>query len=126
MRILANENVAGDIIMALRRRGHDVAWVRTENPGAKDPFVLARSVSERRLLVTFDKHFGQLVWRRGAKASCGVVLFRISVRSPEAVARRVISVLESRNDWFGHFSVVDEMRVRIVPLPNQVGREETS
>lgn len=32
MRILANENMPGDAVAALRVRGHDVVWVRTEMP----------------------------------------------------------------------------------------------
>lgn len=117
MRILANENVAGDAVARLRKDGHDVAWVRTDSPGAPDDANLARAVAEQRLLITFDKDFGQLVVRRGRTASCGVVLFRIGMPSPETVATRVGDVLAQRTDWEGHFSVVDERRIRMVPLP---------
>ena len=55
MKLLANENVPGDVVALLRRRGHDVAWVRTDSPGVSDADVLARSVQEGRLLITFDK-----------------------------------------------------------------------
>jgi len=33
---LANENVPGDAVNALRARNHDVAWVRTDAPGLTD------------------------------------------------------------------------------------------
>jgi hypothetical protein len=33
MRILANENVPGDAVDALRIHGHDVVWIRTAAPG---------------------------------------------------------------------------------------------
>jgi hypothetical protein len=55
MRILANENFPGDAVMALRARGHDVAWVRTDAPGSDDAEVLARALAEDRTVVTFDK-----------------------------------------------------------------------
>ncbi|MBI4703413.1 MAG: DUF5615 family PIN-like protein [Deltaproteobacteria bacterium] len=117
MRVLANENVAGDVIEELRARGHDVAWIRVDAPGARDDAILARAVAERRLLVTFDKDFGELVFARGAAASCGLVLFRLSALSASELASRVSDVLESRSDWSGCFSVVEPHRVRMLPLP---------
>ena len=68
---------------------------------------------EGRLLITFDKDFGELVFRHGAKASHGVVLFRIA--QPSAAA--VTAVLASRDDWAGQFSVVEEFAIRMRPLP---------
>src|SRR5207249_7013894 len=83
--------------------GNDVLWIRQAAPGSPDLAVLARALAEDRLLITFDKDFGELVFRRGAKASRGIVLFRISQPSPAAVAERVATVLTSRGDWSGHF-----------------------
>ncbi len=117
MRILANENVAGDVVDLLRGRGHDVVWIRVEAPGSSDETILSLAVGEQRLLVTFDKDFGELVFKGGCKASCGVVLFRIEAFSSAALASKVADALESRTDWAGHFSVVDEQQIRIVPLP---------
>jgi hypothetical protein len=46
------------------------------------------SAAENRLLITFDKDFGELVFWRGAQASRGIVLFRNSQPSSAAVAER--------------------------------------
>ena len=51
MRILANENVPGAAVKALRARGHDVAWIRTDAPGDSDSNMIARAVSEERFLI---------------------------------------------------------------------------
>jgi len=40
--LLADENIPGDAVDALRRAGHDVAWVRLDAPGSVDRDVLAR------------------------------------------------------------------------------------
>lgn len=61
MRFLASENVPGDAVARLRDAGHDVAWVREDAPGSRDEEVLARAISESRILRTFDKDFGELV-----------------------------------------------------------------
>ncbi len=119
MRILANENFPGEAVEALRSRGHDVAWVRTEAPGSKDLEVLAWATSENRILATFDKDFGELVFRMGVSAPSGVILFRIAPSSPSHVASMTVAVLESRTDWAGHFSVIEENRLRMTPLPSK-------
>jgi predicted nuclease of predicted toxin-antitoxin system len=119
MRLCANENLPEDCVTRLRQSGHDVLWIREAMPGSPDQAVLARALAENRLLVTFDKDFGRLVFRRGAKASQGVVLFRISQPSPAAVAERVTTVLASRHDWYGHFSVVDDFTIRMRRLPEK-------
>lgn len=117
MRLCADENIPEDCVTRLRQAGHDVLWIREAAPGSPDDVVLARALSENRLLITFDKDFGQLVFRRGAKVSHGVILFRISQPSPAAVAGRVATVLASRDDWHGHFSVVDDFTIRMRRLP---------
>src|SRR5262245_59841009 len=115
MRLLANENIPGEAVDALRAR--DVAWVRTDAPGSDDREVLARAMIESRLLLTFDKDFGELAFRAGLPASCGIVLLRIPISSAAELAQAVITVLESRDDWAGHFSVLEPQRLRMTPLP---------
>ena len=67
MRILANENFPGDAVIALRQRGHDVAWVRTDVPSSSDIAILERAQRENRIIVTFDKDFGELAFRSGLR-----------------------------------------------------------
>jgi predicted nuclease of predicted toxin-antitoxin system len=109
MRLCANQNISEDCVVKLRRNGHDVLWIRESAPGATDEDVLVRAHGESRLLITFDKDFGQLVFQRGSQASHGVVLFRISQLSSAVAAERVHAALDLRNDWRGHFSVVDDL-----------------
>jgi predicted nuclease of predicted toxin-antitoxin system len=106
MRLLANENFPADAIEALRKRGHDVTWIRTGAPGSTDHRVLERAQAENRIPVTFDRDLGELAFRAKLPSSSGVVLFRISVPSSEHITRVAVQVLESRTDWSGHFSVI--------------------
>ncbi len=117
MRILANENFPEVAIAALRAHGHDVVWIRTDAPGSKDRAVLQWAETENRVLVTFDKEFGELAFRLRLPVSSGVILFRITTPSPKSVAQKVVAVLESRTDWLGHFSVVEDFRIRMRALP---------
>jgi predicted nuclease of predicted toxin-antitoxin system len=79
MRFLANENFPLDAVALLRKQGHDVAWIRQDAPGSLDEDVLARA--ENRILITFDKDFGELAFRVGLPVSIGIILFRITAPS---------------------------------------------
>jgi len=117
MRILLDENMPGDAAAMLRSCGHDVVWIRTDSPGATDEAILARAVLEQRLLITFDKDFGNLAFCQGHVASCGVLLFRIATPSAAAVAKKIADIVNDRTDWIGWFSVVDDRRIRMTPIP---------
>jgi predicted nuclease of predicted toxin-antitoxin system len=117
MRILANENFPGPIIRELRRLGHDVTSVKESMRGATGREVLERSRQEERLVVTFDKDFGELAFRFRLPAGSGIILFRLSGSSPESDNSRAHAAFASGIDWTGHFSVVTNDRIRVRPLP---------
>lgn len=116
-KFLANENVPADAIIAAVQAGIDLVWVRDIMPGASDDLVLAKAVSEDRVLVTFDKDFGDLVFDRGRTASPGVILLRPRLRSPSFLAQFMVAVLTQSIAWEGNFSVARQGRLRVVPLP---------
>lgn len=116
MKLLANENFPLLAVVALRDAGHDVLWARTDLTGEADDVILQRAQDDDRLVVTFDKDFGELAVRWGLPASCGVILFRLRTQSPEHVRKRVLETLAERADWLGHFFVVEEHRIRSRPL----------
>ena len=74
MRFLADENFPYDAVQALHDDGHDIAWVRTDAPGISDRQVLARAMATHRILLTFDKDFGELAFHAGLPAACGIIL----------------------------------------------------
>ena len=116
MHLLANENFPALAVEALREKGHDVAWVRTDAPGSSDRDVLWRAQKEKRIVATFDKDFGELAFRHGLPSACGVLLFRISTASPQEASDKIVAALESRSDWEGNFAVIEESRIRIKSL----------
>jgi len=118
MRVLANENFPRLAVEALRAQDHDVVWVRESMPGVDDLAILRFAQQESRLVVTQDKDFGDLAFRSGLPAECGVVLFRLSLPTPEATARHAVAALCGREDWSVNFAVVEEHRIRIRPLPS--------
>ena len=116
MRFLANENFPGAAVVALADAGHDVVWVRSAAPGMTDADVLAWSAREGRVLLTFDKDFGELARQSKLPPACGVALFRIPMPRADEVAGRLLKLIDGRADWSGHFSVIEPARVRMRPL----------
>ena len=113
MRFLADENFPGAAVESLREAGHDVAWIAAEAPSSSDRAVLARAIEEARVLLTFDKDFGELAWRHHLPAQCGVILFRCAMPAPELVGATLAAMASQRDDWPGHFSVIEDGRVRM-------------
>lgn len=116
MRFLANENIPGALVRALRVAGSDVVWIRTEAPGIHDREVLAWAARDGRILLTFDKDFGELAKASGLPPACGVILLRIPMPGADEVGPQFASLILVRDDWAGHFSVIEPGRVRMRSL----------
>ena len=98
MRFLADENFPADAVAALRAAGEDVVAVADAAPGSADADILAWAEREGRILVIFDKDFGELAWRAGLPAQCGVVLLRVPMPKPGDAGRVLATVLTGRGD----------------------------
>lgn len=119
MHLLTNENTPASVVALLRAHGHDVLSAKESLRGSADITILARAQHESRVLVTQDKDFGELAFRHGAAARCGIILFRLEGEEPDHDVDRMVSVIESRTSWSGCFAVATDDRIRIRPLPNQ-------
>jgi predicted nuclease of predicted toxin-antitoxin system len=69
MRFLADENFPRPALEALRKAGWDVSSIAENCPGISDDEVIALCADQERVLLTFDKDFGELVFRRGLPAA---------------------------------------------------------
>ena len=90
--------------------------MRTEALGSSDVRVLEWAEKEQRTIITFDKNFGELAFRLGLPATCGIIPFRALRGSPAEFAEFAVMILESRSDWNGNFAVVESSRIRMRPL----------
>ena len=98
---------------ASRSLGHDVLWVRAEWPGAGDREVLEQAVRGKRILLTFDKDFGELARATRLPPECGVVLLRLPMPRASEAGERLAALIHRRSDWAGHFSVIEPGRLRM-------------
>lgn len=97
----------------MRRDGFDVASLAEYNLGLRDREVINLAKKENRILITFDKDFGELVFKGGAGVE-GVVLLRFSPKTSAFVLKRPRELLSSRRVEFkDNFLLVEEDRIRV-------------
>jgi len=115
MIFLADENIPPKTVEALRGRGVDIVSILDFAQGLKDELVLSIAYEQGRILITFDRDFGELVFRTKAKSK-GVILLRFTPKSPEDLSRRIETLTSIGIPIENHFIVVTEDTVRIIPL----------
>lgn len=102
----------------LRESGHDVTSVIEVSPGTKDQEVLAWANVERRILLTFDRDYGELIYRLGLPGPAGVMYFRSTPATPDEPAEWLIRLINlGEISLPGMFTVIERDRIRQRPLP---------
>lgn len=117
MRFLADENCDMAAVRALRAAGHDVALARELMPGAEDEVIARLALSERRILLTEDKDFGQVA-RALTSEKIGVVLLRFPGRARADLGPSITRAIEELgNRLESRFVVIEPGKVRISSWP---------
>lgn len=113
---LADENFPVSIAHWLRSLGHDVFHAAERCPGASDDQILLMARDQRRVVLTFDRGFGDLLFRQGAAEVAGVVLFRLPQDSSELLLMLIRAFFEASPPLDGSFTVVTPGRYRQISL----------
>ena len=82
-------------------------------PGALDAEVLTRAAMDARILLTFDKDYGELAHRsETAVRPAGILLIRSPMPRTKGACHELARVITARDDWAGYFSVIEPGRLR--------------
>ena len=118
MDFLANENFPLASIRLLRNAGHNVGSILEEASGARDSEVLLRGHEESRIILTFDRDYGELIYRHESKIPGGLVFFRFDPATPKEPAEILMEILEKgRIKLAGKFTVVERGKMRQRTFP---------
>ncbi|WP_192823346.1 DUF5615 family PIN-like protein [Rufibacter sp. LB8] len=113
MKLLANENFPKASVLALRKHGYDVLSIGEDNPSIQDDEVINIALKEERLIVTFDRDYGELVFKKGFKPTKGIIYLRFNTFAPAEPAEIVHKlILSQKFDFDRHLTVVDNNFVR--------------
>jgi predicted nuclease of predicted toxin-antitoxin system len=81
VRFVVDESTGAAVVEYLRTAGHDVLAVAEMLPQADDADILARALTEGRILITNDKDFGDLTFRDGQPHSGVLPYLRVARRA---------------------------------------------
>jgi predicted nuclease of predicted toxin-antitoxin system len=113
MRFLVDECIGPSVARWLRENNHYTISAYEDCRGWDDERLLEKAYSEDRIVVTIDKDFGEMIFRRKLP-HCGVILLRGGFAGPSkkiSMMQKVLSITEARIR--GHFVVVTESGIRI-------------
>lgn len=113
---LADECCDDGMVKYLREKGYDVLYIQESKSGITDSQVLSEAYQEKRILITEDKDFGELVYRL-KKPVYGVILLRFNPLEKEKKIERIIDLITNHSSRLkGNFLVLDSEKTRIRPL----------
>ena len=125
MQFLANENVPVVSIRRLRAAGYNVASVIEDSPGATDEAILWQAHTKRRIILTFDRDYGELIYRRRLPNPAGVAYFRFAPSTPEEMGEHLIELIEVGSIILDRkFTVIERGWVRQRPLPGNYEQQK--
>lgn len=112
-KFIIDENVDFPVTLYLRGKGYDVISIAEESPSLDDLEILKKAWNDKRVVITNDKDFGDLVFKHKLK-STGVILFRLQNQSSKAKIIALNVLLNNYSDKLKkYFIVVSESKVRI-------------
>jgi predicted nuclease of predicted toxin-antitoxin system len=114
---LADENVEMDVVDRLKSLGHIAVHASELSRGRPDAAILEAASRAGQILITNDKDFGELVFRKHHR-SVGVILVRLPGRTPSTRARLVTHAVQRYGgDLLGAFVVIGPRTVRLRRVP---------
>ena len=117
MKFLADEDFPAQSVRLLRQAGYDVLSIAEVSPGVSDEKVLQQARDEDRVLLTFDRDYGELLYRLKVPPPRGVVYFRPAPKTPQQPAQQLIQLLRQGNIQLeGYFTVIEVDRIRQRPI----------
>src|SRR3989338_10688265 len=113
LKFLIDESSGFKLYNFLAGKGFDVKFVGKVMPGSPDEKVLAFAEEEKRILITNDKDFGELIFRLN-KPSSGIILLRLKLDSPKQREKYVEEAIKTLdNKLISGFVVVTEGQIRV-------------
>ena len=100
----------------MSKQGYDIKWVPDYNCEMPDEGLLQLANEEKRIFITNDKDFGDLIFLQ-KKLSVGTILFRVKGQKTEEKIKLMKKILMGyRDKLLNHYIVITKAKIRIIPL----------
>jgi predicted nuclease of predicted toxin-antitoxin system len=108
MKLLANENFPLKSIKYLRNKGFDVSSIGIDHPGIQDAIVMDIAISESRTILTFDRDYGELIFKHNYRPQKGVIYFRLDKYKADEPGRMLEEIINRKEfDFDNALTVLD-------------------
>jgi predicted nuclease of predicted toxin-antitoxin system len=97
MKFLANENFPLASTKYLKNKGFDIISVGTHFQGITDKEVIELAEKESRTILTFDRDYGELIFKYGNKPSQGVIYLRLVDYKPKDPGKIIETIVSIKN-----------------------------
>ena len=91
---------------------YEVFSINDESPGIRDEEVIARAITENLVILTFDRDYGELIFKYKIKNPPAVVYFRFKGNNPTDAGNVLRTLIEREIQLEGHFTVVERNAIR--------------
>lgn len=113
MKLLANENFPLKSILFLRSKGFDIISIGIDNPGIQDQLVMNIAIQEERTILTFDRDYGELIFKHNYKPGKGVIYLRLDEYEAEEPGKIIQkSINKNEFNFDNALTVVDINGIR--------------
>ncbi|MBX9783271.1 MAG: DUF5615 family PIN-like protein [Chitinophagaceae bacterium] len=113
MKLLANENIPYKSFLYLKAKGYEIVSIGIENPSITDAEVMAIAINEKRIVVTFNRDYGELIFKRNYKPEKGVIYLRLDEYEPEEPGLIIEEIINNKEiDLTMALTVIDKNGIR--------------
>jgi len=113
MFFLANENFPRPGTIILREYGLSAQSIQEDFPGISGEEVIKIAIKNNQIILTFDRDYGEIIFKYAINNPPAVVFFREKGNAPESAALSLIRLLTDTNlTLSGVFTVVENKSVR--------------
>jgi predicted nuclease of predicted toxin-antitoxin system len=113
MKLLANENFPLKSILYLRSKGFDISSIGTDNPSIQDDIVMNIAISESRTILTFDRDYGELIFKHNYRPQRGVIYLRLDEYKADEPGKMIEEIINKKEfDFNNALTVLDRNGIR--------------
>ena len=113
MKLLANENFPLTSVKILKDSGFDIMYIGTDFSGILDSEVMDIAIEQKRTILTFDRDYGELIFKKGFKPEMGVIYLRSNDFQPETPGEYLRDLFSAGEiDFTGKLTVISENTIR--------------
>lgn len=112
MKLLADENIPLGSVLYLKRMNYDIVSILEKSPGITDEEVIEYSNRSERIIITLDKDFGSLFFKKNIKIKSGIIYIKMTPLYPTEIGELLGDYFGKDADMYGYFIVFDRYSVR--------------